>query len=279
MKKLIAFIMTTVLCASFAMPVFAADYSFGSGPDTGDTFGKPTGYDEPVTPDPMTANIRRNKDNSDLPPPYFYGSGYIPTDTSSPYHDNTPPYAGYTGNPGASLDYSYNGGVSNVGGSDGGFLQPTSSFESAPAFESTSSFETASYATAPLYYDDGSIGTLHIQKLNKTIKVYEGESLENMKKGIGHFEFTSAWDGTVGFAGHNRGAAAYFSFVKDLAVGDTITYTTKYGTRTYTVYNKVKISETDYSGLGWSAENIISMITCVENEPAYRWLVQARQTS
>ena len=98
-----------------------------------------------------------------------------------------------------------------------------------------------------------------------------------MKRGIGRFEFTSAWDGNVGFAGHNRGAAGYFSFVKDLVVGDTITYTTKYGERTYTVYNKVKISETDYSGLGWSAENIISMITCVENEPAFRWLVQARE--
>ena len=265
MKKLITLFLTAVLCASLAVPAFAADYSFGSGPDTGDTFGKPTGYDEAVSPDPMSENTRRNKDNSALPPPYFYGSGYIPTDTSSPYHDNTPPYAGYTGNPDASLDYSYNGGVSNVGGSDGGFMQ------------STSAYESVSYNTAPLYYNDGSIGTLTIQKLNKTIKVYEGESLENMKKGIGHFEFTSCWDGTVGFAGHNRGAAAYFSFVKDLAVGDKIIYTTQYGTRTYTVYNKVKITETDYSGLGWSAENIISMITCVENEPAYRWLVQASE--
>ena len=145
--------------------------------------------------------------------------------------------------------------------------------------QSTSTYESTVYLTAPQYYGDGSIGTLYIQKLNKTIKVYEGESLENMKKGIGHFESTSAWDGNCGFAGHNRGAAAYFSFVKDLAVGDTIIYTTKYGTRTYTVYNKVKVSETDYSGLGWSAENIISLITCVADEPAYRYLVQARQTS
>jgi len=267
MKKLITFILTAALCMSLAAPAFAADYSFGSGPDTGDTFGKPTGYDSPVSPDPMSENTRRNKDNSDLPPPYFYGSGYIPTDTSSPYHDNTPPYAGTSGNPSASTDASFNGGVSDTGGNNGGVLI------------STSAFESPTYNTAPLYYEDGSIGTLYIKKLNKTIKVYEGESLENMKKGIGHFEFTSAWDGTVGFAGHNRGAAAYFSFVKDLAVGDTITYTTKYGTRTYTVYNKVKISETDYSGLGWSPDNILAMITCVENEPAYRWLVQARQTS
>jgi sortase A len=162
-----------------------------------------------------------------------------------------------------------------AGGED---YAPGSSNVSAGLLPSTSAYGTSAYFTAPLYYDDGSIGTLYVKKLNKTIKVYEGESLENMRKGIGHFGSTSAWDGNCGFAGHNRGAAAYFSFVKDLAVGDAITYTTKYGTRTYTVYSKVKINEDDYSGLGWSAENIISLIACVADEPACRYLVQARQT-
>jgi sortase A len=264
MKKLITFMLTAALCAAFAVPAFAADYSFGSGPDTGDTFGKPTGYDEPVSPDPQTSNTRRNKDNSALPPPYFYGSGDIPTGPSSPYHDNLP-VSGFTPT------------GQNLPPAGGEGYAPGSSAVSAGMLPSTSAYETASYNTAPLYYNDGSIGTLYIPKVNKTLKVYDGESLENMKKGIGHFEFTSAWDGNIGFAGHNRGAAPYFSFVKNLAVDDTITYTTQYGTRTYKVYNKVKITETDYSGLGWSAENIISMITCVENEPAYRWLVQARE--
>ncbi|MDR1693196.1 MAG: class D sortase [Oscillospiraceae bacterium] len=266
MKKLIAFILTAALCAAFAMPAFAADYDFGSGPDTADTFGKPTGYDAEVTPNPMSTNTRRNKDAAYFPPPYGVFSGDIPTDPTSLYHDNTPQYAGYTGNPSADLDTSYNGGVSDVGvGGYGGMLP------------STSTYETPVINTAPLYYEDGSIGSIHIPSAKKTITVYEGESLENMKKGIGHFESTSCWDGNVAFAGHNRGAAAYFSFVKNLALGDTITYTTKYGSRTYTVYNKVKISETDYSGLAWSEDNIISLITCVENEPAYRWLVQARE--
>jgi sortase A len=266
MNKFITFTLTAALCVMLAVPAFAADYKFGSGPDTGAAFGKPTGYDAPVTPDPMTENRRRNKDAAYLPPPYFYGSGYIPTDPSSPYHDNTPPYAGYTGNPDASLDYSYNGGVSDVG--DGGY---------GGMLPSTSVYGAAVSVTEPFFFDDGSIGTLYIPKAGKSLKVYEGESLENMKRGIGHFESTSAWDGNVGFAGHNRGAAGYFGFVKDLAVGDTIVYSTQYGTRTYQVYSKVKISETDYSGLGWSAENIVSMITCVEDEPAYRWLVQARE--
>ena len=266
MKKLTALLVTAALCASLMAPAFAADYSFGSGPDTGEIFGNPTGYDAPVSPDPLSENLRRNKDAAYLPPPYFYGSGYIPTDPSSPYHDNTPPYAGQRD---AAPSF---GGIES-------FVPPAGDIASggSPLLPSTSDYE--SYLTAPLYYDDGSIGALYIHKLDKTLTVYEGESLNNMTRGIGHFESTSAWDGNCAFAGHNRGAAPYFSFVKDLAVGDIITYTTLYGTRTYVVYNKVKISETDYSGLGWSANNILSMITCVENEPPYRWLVQCSQIS
>jgi sortase A len=264
MKKLLIFILTAALCSVFAVPTFAAEYSFGSGPDTGDTFGKPTGYDAPAPPDSMSENIRRNKDAAYLPPPYFYGSGDIPTDPSSPYHDNLP-------------DGGFVSAGQNPPPAGGEGYAPGSSNTSAGLLQSTSVYEAATYDTAPLYYADGSIGTLFIPKLNKTIKVYEGESLENMKKGIGHFESTSVWDGNVALAGHNRGATAYFGFVKDLAVGDAVTYTTKYGTRTYQVSGKVKIAETDYSGLGWSAEDIISLITCVADEPAYRWLVQARR--
>jgi sortase A len=275
MKKLIMLIMTAALCAAFAMPALAADYDFGSGPDTGETFGKPTGYDAEVTPDPMTQNVRRNKDAADFPAAYGVFSGDIPTEPTSLYHDNTPPFAGYTGNPSATLDTPFASGVSDTGVSN----TATSGIDGAVyggMLPSTSTYETPAYNTAPQYYDNGSIGTLYIPSADKTITVYEGESLENMKKGIGHFESTSCWDGNVAFAGHNRGAAAYFGFVKKLEAGDTITYTTKYGERTYTVYNKVKITETDYSGLAWSDENIVSLITCVENEPAYRWLVQAR---
>jgi sortase A len=264
MKKLIITILTLAICASMAAPAFAANnYDFGSGPDSGATFGDSTGTDEPVSPDPMSENARRNKDNSALPPPYFYGSGEIPTDPSGLYHDNTPSGAGS----------GYGGGTSGDGAASGtgGVNLPD-----APGMLPSTSV-SAAQNTEPKFYPDGSMGTLYIVKLNKTIKVYEGESLENMKKGIGHFSGTGAWDGNCAFAGHNRGAAAYFSFVKDIAVGDKITYTTPYGARTYEVYSKVKILETDYSGLGWSAENIISLITCVADEPAYRYLVQARE--
>jgi sortase A len=98
-----------------------------------------------------------------------------------------------------------------------------------------------------------------------------------MRNGIGHFEFTSAWDGNVSFAGHNRGVPASIGGIKDLVNGDKIIYETKYGTRTYEVYNKQKIADTDYSVLGWSDTNILNIITCVEGVPALRWAVTARE--
>lgn len=263
MKKLFSAFFMLVIMLCMAVPAFAADYEFASGADTSATFGKSTGYDEPVPVYPENENIRRNKDAAYNPPPYGVFSGDIPTDPSSPYHDNNRS-SGPSYSPGGDLTDPY---ASGFGTSD----------VSTGLLPSTSLYTGTTYNTAPLYYSDGSIGTLSIPKLNKTIKVYEGETLENMKKGIGHFESTSVWDGNVALAGHNRGAAAYFSFVKSLTVGDKLTYTTKYGTRTYEVYNKVKISETDYSGLAWSADNILTLITCVEDEPAYRWLVCARE--
>jgi sortase A len=257
MKKLIATLLTLALCAVCAVPAFAADYSFGSGPDSGTTFGKPTGYDEPVTGDPLSSNERRNKDNAALPPPYFYGSGDIPTDPSSLYHDNTPvgTGSGYGGNGGGS------GGVSlpDVPGS----LPSTS--------------VSAVLNTAPKYYNDGSIGTLYVARTGKTIKVYEGEDLSNLAIGAGHFPLTSAWDGNVALCGHNRGGSAYFSFVKDLEPGDRLTYTTPYGTRTYEVYSKTQIGEYDRTGLGWSADNTLTLITCIANVPELRYQAVARE--
>jgi sortase A len=57
--------------------------------------------------------------------------------------------------------------------------------------------------------------------------------------------------------------------------GDTITLTTKLGTRTYSVTSVEKISETDDSMLAPTAENCITLFTCVRDQSAYRWCVRA----
>lgn len=52
---------------------------------------------------------------------------------------------------------------------------------------------------------------------------------------------------------------------------------TKLGERSYEVYSVAKIGADDTSVLNDSAENIITLVTCVMNQPDYRWCVQARQ--
>ena len=271
-----------ILMMVFTVPqtVLARNYIFKSGANSSEVFGKATSTDNPISVNPETQNIRRNKDAAYFPPRYGIFSGEIPTNSTSLYHDNSMPHSGLTGNPsesaygtGTASDFNTIGGNAapiigsnnNTGAEYGGIL-PSTSMNSADIVR-----------TLPLYYDDGSIGTLSIPKLNINVKVFEGESEANMRRGVGKFEFNSAWDGNVGIAGHNRGVPAAIGRVKDLKNGDTIVYTTKYGTRTYEVFDVKRISETDSSGLSWSAENILSIVTCVENVPSQRWYVAARE--
>jgi sortase A len=253
LRKLIAAILTLALCPAFAAPALAADYSFGSGLDGGAIFGKSTGYDGIIHGDPLMENARRNKDNSALPPPYFYGSGDIPTETGGLYHDNP-----RESQPGA-------GGEDYAPGSVSTGLLPSTS-------------QTAALNTVPLYYADGSVGTLYIHKTGMAITVYEGENLDNLKKGAGHFAATSAWDGNIALCGHNRGSWPYFSFVKDLRAGDKVTYTTKYGVRVYEVISKEQIGEYDNSKLAWSPNNLLTLITCIEDTPELRWAATLKET-
>ena len=58
--------------------------------------------------------------------------------------------------------------------------------------------------------------------------------------------------------------------------GDTITLATTLGTRRYSVYSVRKVSVNDVSVLNPSDENMVTLVTCVMNQPQYRWCVQAR---
>ena len=249
-----------MMMSAMAIPALAADYGFGSGNDTLGGFGTSTSVDTTVTPDPMAANTRRNKDAAFTPPPYGVFSGNIPTDASSPYHDNKA-QSGFV---------PANQELPPVGNED---YAPGSSAVSSDFLPSTSQASAAN--TLPWYYDDGTIGTLYIARTGKTIKVYEGEDLSNLAKGAGHFASTSAWDGNVALAGHNRGGSAFFSFVKDMQNGDTLTYTTRYGTRTYKVTSKTQINEWDNLPLSWSSDNVLTLITCVADVPEMRYCVIA----
>ncbi len=146
----------------------------------------------------------------------------------------------------------------------------------------TSTVSAASTAQQPAYtsvegmaYTDGSIGTIKIPSLKINMKVWEGETDASMKKGLGHYSSTSAWDGNAGFCGHNRGTKYAIGSIKDLKQGDTITYTTIYGTRTYSVTLVKIISNSDWSYLQSTSDNRITLTTCLADHPESRVVVQA----
>ncbi|MBE5812865.1 MAG: class D sortase [Clostridiales bacterium] len=125
--------------------------------------------------------------------------------------------------------------------------------------------------------EDGSIGTLRISEIGLNVKVYDGTTSNSMKKGVGHFSETSYWNGNIGLAGHNRGVNDNFGKLKKLSKGDVITYKTELGTRKYEVSYVGQIGVTDLSRLNPSSENMITLITCVENQPLLRLCVQAKE--
>ena len=129
--------------------------------------------------------------------------------------------------------------------------------------------------TSDLYYSGGHLGTLKIPAIGLSVKVYEGTSSSVLAKGAGHFPDTSIWDGNVSIAGHNRGVRDDFGDLHTLEPGDTITWTTKLGTRTYEVVSVEKVLETNTSGTAATTDNRITLFTCVRDQRAYRWQVQA----
>lgn len=94
-----------------------------------------------------------------------------------------------------------------------------------------------------MYYEDGSLGTLVIPAIDLEVGVYQGTDATTLKKGAGHFEDSSIWDGNVAIAAHNRGANNYFGRIHTLELGDRIILTTRQGTRTYEVSSVSKVDE------------------------------------
>jgi len=122
---------------------------------------------------------------------------------------------------------------------------------------------------------DGSIGTLVIPSLSISHRVFEGATQESMRRGLGHFSETSAWNGNIGISGHNRGAVHTIGSIRNLNIGDIIEFTTDLGTRTYAVTFVGNISSTDWSLLEPTPDNRITLITCLANHPQLRVAVQA----
>lgn len=124
---------------------------------------------------------------------------------------------------------------------------------------------------------DDSIGNLTIPDIlldNAPIK--EGIELDTLSNAIGHFTSTSIYGGNVGLASHNGGSNGdYFKNLNKIKKGSEIYYQTIFGTKRYVVQTIEIIEETDWSYLGKTEDNRITLITCVKGQKDKRLCVQA----
>jgi len=132
--------------------------------------------------------------------------------------------------------------------------------------------------TTPTIYQYGDfLGTLHVERLNRTIRIHAGATMEAMNSGAGHFSFTGLNTGNTGLVGHNRGNRGFFSFVRLLYEGDILTLSTDGITRSYAVSLQYTIDENDFSPLMTFGDNRLTLVTCVENQPGLRRVAVATE--
>lgn len=254
MKRRIAAV--CALAAVLSQSVWAADYTF-HGPEQG-LFARPTS-DNTIYVDRPKINVDRSKNTALIPPAFGSATSYLPGSGTALTPNLTPGGSGIVSGGGTSNvvtppDISGNTNTGNTG-------NPGSSF---------------TLVTPDLYYAGGYIGSLKIPSIGVDVKIYQGTDDAALRYGVGHFENTSIWEGNVAIAGHNRGVNSYFGEIHTLKPGATIQLTTKIGTRQYQVDGVAKIAATDVSVLSARENDIITLITCVRDQPEYRWCVQAK---
>lgn len=117
---------------------------------------------------------------------------------------------------------------------------------------------------------------LEIPSIHLKATIKEGTTKEIMDQFIGHFEESKKWTGNICLAAHNRGYENnYFAEIKKLKEGDKIFYYYQGNSKEYIVEKNEIIQDTDVSCLENTEDNVITLITCVENEPNYRRCVKA----
>lgn len=125
---------------------------------------------------------------------------------------------------------------------------------------------------------ENNIWQIEIPKIELIADIKNGTDKETLNKYVGHFIQTPLEEGNVGLAAHNRGYDVnYFSGLKELSEGDEIIYRYNKTEKIYEVIKNKIIKDTDVNILENCDENMLTLITCVENEPEYRRCVQAEE--
>ncbi|MCL1934877.1 MAG: sortase [Defluviitaleaceae bacterium] len=127
------------------------------------------------------------------------------------------------------------------------------------------------FLTEHIPYNSGQrIGTLRVERLNRSIAVFEGENMRNMDFGAGRFTSSGLNFGNLALIGHNRGSNGFFDFVRRLQEGDIIIFEGNTYTRRFEVSFERIVHESDMTPTEQFEDNRLTLITCVEYEPRYR---------
>lgn len=120
---------------------------------------------------------------------------------------------------------------------------------------------------------------LEIPKIGLTGPIVEGTTPEVINLYIGHFTETVRDNGNVGLAAHNGGYTKnYFANVKNLEINDLLYYSYNGVKKEYAVVSKDIIADTDWSKLGYTSDERLTLITCVDGNTEIRLCVQAVRT-
>ena len=277
MRKFTVIFSTLCLSPALTIPASAAgplEYIINA-PGTPE-YGKPSSFEVVHNADNGAMKNEDVSKNAALIPPGFGSYSADTLNTGTPLTPNLAP--GYQPVSGTVI----NGGSGVIqppamgsGSSSGSIFVPGSSTVTVTGPGGVSSGYTK--VTDDLYYTGGHLGTLKIPAIGLNVKIYQGTDSTALKKGAGHFDDTSIWDGNVALAAHNRGVTNHFGQIHTLEVGDKITLTTRLGTRTYAVTSVSKVAETDRSALAPSTNNMITLYTCVRDQREQRWCVQGAE--
>lgn len=105
--------------------------------------------------------------------------------------------------------------------------------------------------------------TIEIEKIGASLPVYFGDTLEILKKGVGHSSgsYFPGEGGSIVYMGHN--SKNVFRRFSELQIGNEIKVTTTYGEYTYKIYDMKLIKETDLDELPIQNDKEILMVyTC-----------------
>ena len=133
-----------------------------------------------------------------------------------------------------------------------------STFEQKPTQIDTSEKRLQNYPEYGTKY-----ATIEIPKIDVNLPVYYGDTLEILKKGVGHSSgsYFPGEGGSIIYMGHN--SKNVFRRFSELQKGNEIKVTTNYGEYTYKIYDMQLIKETETEKLPIQKEKEILMVyTC-----------------